>query len=228
VIQVLQNDPMLGGFSYVITSLNDAKELPSKYNELITDLEINALSDHKAFFSALHNKCAFYPMKSWLYLVAASESISLTLYIDDMKQRAALVNVLGVSVVLKPSSSLLPVHASRWLWDVFDIVGSIHECGFGESYVLEIGEHGVIEEFDKKTADYSSGPAAGSYVTQFYTADCGDRLLAVGNQVFHYHIGGSICEGDSVEQVLTQYFRLLSGTESSFSCHIPYGNVKEK
>lgn len=224
MIRTIQNDPLLGGVSYNMSVIEDVTKLPPEYRDIITDLEISALSDHSAFFAALREKCRFPPMQEWLSLIVASESVSLTTYIDDRNQRAATIDTLGGSLCLTPSS--LPECASDRLREVFDVVGSIHQCGFGQPYVLGVDMHGTIEEFDEHITNYSSGPPAGSYVVQFYNADCGNRLLAVGDQVYHYHIGGAICAGNSLENVLTEYFNWLSGNDTTFRFDIPYENVK--
>ncbi len=215
-----------GGVSYCVSSIADLTALPSEYRELISEIDIAALTDHSGLFGELSDKCRFGPMKSWLRMVAASEGVTVTAYIDEMNQRVALVNTFGVSICMTPSA--IPKQTSIRLRDVFDIVGSIHHIGYGQPPFLEIGVSDVVEVFDDRLLEYSSAPASGSYVTEFYNADCGDRLLAVGNQVFHYHLSGAICEAGSLDNTLTEYFKLLSGFKNSFEMRVPYERVRRK
>lgn len=215
-----------GGKSYFVSCYSELNELPSEYREIVSALDVEALKNHDAFFSTLGNKCCFEPMKSWLHLVAATERVSLTVYMDDMGQKASLINTLGGSICLTPT--LVPEHASIRLRDVFGIVGAIYQAGFAEPCVLQIGLHDTIERFDENMLEYSSGPPPESYVTEFYRADCGERLLAVGDQAYHYHIGGSVCPAQSLDETLSEYFKELSGIESFFSPLVPYDKVKRK
>ena len=215
-----------GGVSYSVSSAKELSGLPSEFRELVSDRDIAALNDHGAYFSTLANMCRFGPMRSWLTLVAQSESVSLTAYKDDMGQRASLLNTLGGSVCLTPS--LVPELAATQLRDVFGLIGSIHQFGFGEPHVLEIGQHAAVEKFNERMLEHSSGPPPKSYVIEFYRSECGESLLAVGDQVYHYHISGAVCRGTSLDETLRQYFDERSGQESLFEPHVPYDSVKRK
>lgn len=226
MIKMLRNS--LGGVSYNISTPDDIMNLPRKYQNVISTSDVEALSDHVSFFNILGERCQFPPMASWLRSVAASKCVSLTTYIDDMDQRAALIVTTSSSVVLKPASGKLPSYSSELLRQIFDVVGSIHHIGFGQPYSMQIDAWGLIEEFDPRIANYLSGPAAGSNFTQFFSADCGDRLLAIEDQVYHYHLSGAIHKGRPLDQVLTEHFKFLSGKENSFDCHVSYEEVIEQ
>ena len=221
----IDNDPLLGGASYIVSSVDEVRGLPPEYQPLIGKSELEVLQDHAGYFARLMKGCEFAPMREWLEHVIASAGVSVTAYIDNMGQRAALVNTIGGSIRLQrfyvdESSPIL-------LKQVFATIGSIHEMGFGAPYCLGIEEFGTTEEFDSRLLDYNSGPPAGSHVTAFYSADCGDRLLAAGDQVYHYHIGGAVHLGQSLETVLTTYFRRLFDESVEFSPEVDYQLVKK-
>ena len=224
-IERIKNDPLLGGSSYVLSSPDDIGKLPPEYRSLVGESELEVLTNHTSYFTYLRDNCDFLPMRNWLDLVIDSNRVSVTTYIDGLGQRAALINTLGGCVRLQ--KFFVDESCSPQLKTIFGLIGSIHEWGFGAPNVLELGQFGTVEEFDNRMLNYKSGPPAGAFATEFYSADCGDSLLAVGDQVFHRHLGGAVHGGGSLDTVLTQYFRRLSGLSSEFKPEVDYTQVEE-
>ena len=224
-ITEIDNDPMLGGSSYIVSSLEDAQQLPESHRAVLGDAELKALEDHRVFFSSLRQDCQFPPMSKWLDLIIESDGISLTAYLDGMGQQAALINTLGGCVRLGPF--YVPKSAPKQLRQIFQLLGSIHQHGFGEPNFFAIGESNPAEQIDDRMLNYVNGPPINTQLTEFYTADCGDRLLASDEWVYHYHIGGSVHRGNSLQDVLDSFFRQLCGQESNFSPLVDYTMVSE-
>ncbi|MEL7500767.1 MAG: hypothetical protein AAFN77_24455 [Planctomycetota bacterium] len=221
----IDNAPMLGGSSYIVSSLEGVQQLPENHRAVIGDTELGALKNHRDFFSSLRQACEFAPMSKWLDLIIESDGISLTAYLDGMGQKAALVNTLGGCVRLQ--RFYVPETAPRQLRQIFAIIGSVHQYGFGHPGFFAIGESNPVEQFDDRMLNYKNCPPSGTQLTEFYTADCGDRLLATDESVYHYHIGGSLHRGDTLDNVLDSFFQQLCGQGSKFNPTVDYTLVSQ-